>query len=70
MNFQTLEDVRLFVGSETRKIRIAAQNSQLNGYKEIAMQLFNEAAFGEKILRELANEYGEVDASKRNHEGL
>ena len=56
MTFELLEDVRLFVGQEVRKLRIAAQNSHLNHYHSVALGLENEAALGEKILRELAKE--------------
>lgn len=56
MTFDLLEDVRLFIGQEVRKLRIASQNSQLNGYHAVALELSNEAEFGAKILRELAQE--------------
>ena len=56
VTFEVLEDVRLFVGQEVRKLRIAAQNSHLNGYHAVGLGLENEAALGEKILRELAQE--------------
>ena len=56
MTFEVLEDVRLFIGQEVRKLRISAQNSRLNGYKAVACELDNEAEFGAKILRDLAHE--------------
>ena len=56
MTFETLEAVRLFVGETTRKLRISAQNAHLNSYHQTGLELENEAAFGEKILKELAQE--------------
>lgn len=56
MNFQTLEDVRLFVSSTTHKLKVSANNAHLNGYHEVAREHENEAAFGDKILKELAQE--------------
>ncbi len=56
MTFETLEDVRMFIGQEVRKLRISAQNSHLNGYHSVALELENEAAFGAKILKDLAQE--------------
>jgi hypothetical protein len=56
MNFQTLEDVRLFIGSTTHKLKVSAQTARLNGYKAVALELDNEAQFGDKILKELSQE--------------
>ena len=56
MNFQTLEDVRLFIGSTTHKLKVSAQNARLNGYNAIALELSNEAALGDKILKDLSQE--------------
>ena len=56
MNFQTLENIRLYVGQKARKDRIAAYNSRLNKYSEIAAELENEVVFAEQILKDLAGE--------------
>lgn len=56
MNFSTLEDIRLFIGSTTHKLKVSANSAHLNGYHSVALDLENEAAFGDKILKSLAQE--------------
>ena len=72
MTFETLERVRLFVAGHRHKSLIAAQNSSLNGYKSVALEHQNEVAFADLILKELANEHGEVTdvPRKRNSSRL
>ena len=65
MTFELLEMVRLYVGATGRASKIAAQNCQLNGYKELALQHSNEAAMAEKIIRDLAPEHGEANAHQK-----
>jgi hypothetical protein len=56
MTFETLERVRLFVSGHRHESLVAAQNSRLNGYKEVALKHENEAALASLILHELATE--------------
>lgn len=60
MTFQTLENLKLYVGQKSKADRIAANNSRLNGYREIALRLENEASFGEQILKDLVGEISAV----------
>lgn len=56
MTFEVLESLRLYLRSTSRAARVAANNCRQNGYKELALQHDNEAALGEKLLRDLAQE--------------
>ena len=65
MTFETLERIRLFVFGNRHKALVAARNSRLNGYKEIALELENEAALADQILKDLATELGDSCPQKR-----
>jgi hypothetical protein len=56
MTFEALERLKLFVSGHRQKSLIAARNAQLNGYKSVALEHQNEAAFAAAILQDLANE--------------
>ena len=58
MTFEVLERLRLFVGGHRQKSLVAARNAQLNGYKSVALEHQNEAAFAAAILQDLRNEKG------------
>jgi hypothetical protein len=58
LTFETLERLRLFVGGHRQKSLAVARNAELNGYKSIALEHQNEAAFAAAILQDLANEKG------------
>jgi hypothetical protein len=66
VTFEVLEEIRLYVGCTGRAARQAAQNCRLNGYRELAQQRENEASLADKIIRELAGEYGEIDAQSKS----
>ena len=59
MTPETLYKIRSFVSGYRRKAQISADNSRLNGYKQIALEHENEVAFADQILKELADEHGE-----------
>ena len=70
MTFEVIEELRFYLRGKVREDRISADNSRLNGYKEIALRHENEAALGDYLLKELSMEHGALDASKRNSSGL
>ena len=65
MTFESLERIRLYVSGNRHKALVAAQNSRLNGYKQVALDHENEAAMGSLILQDLANERGTGYASQK-----
>lgn len=56
MTFETLENIRLFIGATTHKLKVSANTAHLNGYHSVALELQNEAALGDLILKDLAQE--------------
>lgn len=59
MTSDTLERLKYYIKETGRASHIAAQNSELNGYKAVALKHQNEAAEADFLLRELAAERGE-----------
>jgi len=67
LNFQTLERIRLYVSGTRQKALAAAQNAQLNGYKQVALDHQNEVQMANLILKDLAAEplIGEIYARQK-----
>ena len=66
MTFEVLEEIRLYVGCTGRAAKLAAQNCHLNGYHQVALQHENEAAMADKIITDLSQEYGELNAQSKS----
>jgi hypothetical protein len=58
MTVDVLERLRYYLKETGRASRVAAQNSELNGYKAVALKHQNEAAEADFLLRELSAESG------------
>ena len=57
MTSESLDRLKLFVSDHRRESLIAANNSKLNGYKQIALEHENRAALASLILKDLEKEH-------------
>lgn len=55
MTLELLENIRLYMKEKIRADHVSANNCRANGYLQLALDLENQEAFGNKILKDLAN---------------
>lgn len=56
MTVELLENIRLYMKEKVRADHVSANNCRANGYIQLALDLENQEAFGNQILRDLASE--------------